>query len=91
MTQTNPSPRFTAREWNACGATQFYGKDKKRSYIVEVCLSEDIRGDLLQQAVDKALRRLPYYGTAASHVASMRVALNAGFRPAWAEVATREL
>ena len=63
MTQTTPSPRFTAREWNACGATQFYGKDRKRSYIVEVCLSEDIRGDLLQQAVDKALRRLPYYGT----------------------------
>ena len=63
MTQTNLSPRFTPREWNACGATQFYGKDRKRSYIVEVSLSEDIRGDLLQQAVDKALRRLPYYGS----------------------------
>ena len=63
MTQTNASPRFAAREWNACGATQFYGKDRKRSYIVEVCLSEPIRGDLLQQAVDKALRRLPYYGS----------------------------
>ena len=63
MTQTNFSPRFTPREWNACGATQFYGKDRKRSYIVEVSLSEDIRGDLLQQAVDKALRRLPYYGS----------------------------
>ena len=63
MTQTNFSPRFTPREWNASGATQFYGKDRKRSYIVEVSLSEDIRGDLLQQAVDKALRRLPYYGS----------------------------
>ena len=62
MTQTNPTPRFTAKEWNACGATQFYGKDRKRSYIVEVSLSEDIRGNLLQQAVDKTLRRLPYYG-----------------------------
>ena len=61
MTQTNPTPRFTAKEWNACGATQFYGKDRKRSYIVEVSLSEDIRGNLLQQAVDKTLRRLPYY------------------------------
>ena len=63
MTQTNASPLFAAREWNASGATQFYGKDRKRSYIVEVCLSEPIRGDLLQQAVDKALRRLPYYGS----------------------------
>lgn len=45
---------------------------------------------LLRDAVI-AQGRLPYYGTAASHVASMRVALNAGFRPAWAEVATRAL
>ena len=44
---------------------------------------------LLRDAV-VAQGRLPYYGTAASHVASMCVALNAGFRPAWAEVATRE-
>ena len=63
MTQTNASPRFTAREWNASGATQFYGKDRKRSYIVEVSLSENVQGDLLQQAVDKALQRLPYYGS----------------------------
>lgn len=47
MTQTNASPRFTAREWNASGATQFYGKDRKRSYIVEVSLSENVQGDLL--------------------------------------------
>ena len=63
MTQTNTSPLFAAREWNASGATQFYGKDRKRSYIVEVSLSEDVHGDLLQQAVDKALQRLPYYGS----------------------------
>ncbi|MBR5108844.1 MAG: hypothetical protein IK099_01515 [Clostridia bacterium] len=61
MTQKNARPRFEAKEWNACGATQFYGRVKKRSYIVEVSLSEDIRGDLLQQAVDKTLERLPYY------------------------------
>ena len=42
MTQTNTSPLFAAREWNASGATQFYGKDRKRSYIVEVSLSEDV-------------------------------------------------
>ena len=61
MTQKTERPKFVAREWNACGATQFYGKKQKRSYIVEVTLSEKIRGELLQQAVDKALKRLPYY------------------------------
>lgn len=61
MAQQNASPRFEAKEWNAAGATQFYGKARKRSYIVEVSLSERIRGDLLQQAVDRTLQRLPYY------------------------------
>ena len=55
MTQQNAYPRFEAKEWNAAGATQFYGRERKRSYIVEVTLSEEIRGDLLQQAVEKAL------------------------------------
>ena len=63
MARPNARPRFEAKEWNACGATQFYGRERKRSYIVEVTLSEAIRGDLLQQAVDKALQRLPYYGS----------------------------
>ena len=54
MTQHNAAPRFTPREWNACGATQFYGKERKRSYIVEVSLTEPVRGDLLQQAADTA-------------------------------------
>ena len=64
MTQHNAPSHFVAREWNACGASQFYGKNKKRSYIVEVSMSEQVRGELLQQAVDKALQRLPYYGSA---------------------------
>ena len=61
MARPNARPRFEAKEWNACGATQFYGREKKRSYIVEVSLSEAVRGDLLQRAVDKTLQRLPYY------------------------------
>ena len=32
--------------------------------------------------------RLPYYGTSMSHIASQRVALGAGFVPAWAELVT---
>ena len=63
MAQQTVLPRFEAKEWNASGATQFYGKKRKRSYIVEVSLSEDIRGDLLQQAVDKTLLRMPYYSS----------------------------
>ena len=61
MAQQTVRPHFEAREWNASGASQFYGTARKRSYIVEVTLSEAIRGELLQQAVDKALERLPYY------------------------------
>lgn len=61
MTQKNTRPRFEAKEWNASGATQFYGRTKKRSYIVELSLSEAVRGELLQQAVDRTLQRLPYY------------------------------
>lgn len=30
--------------------------------------------------------KLPFYGTSMSHIASQRVALNAGFVPAWAEL-----
>lgn len=34
---------------------------------------------------------LPYYGTSMSHIASQRVALGAGFVPAWAELATSRI
>ena len=42
---------------------------------------------------NEILRRgfLPYYGTALSHIASQRVALKAGFLPAWAELMTSPL
>lgn len=33
-----------------------------------------------------SLGKLPFYGTAVSHIASQRVALNAGFVPAWSEL-----
>ena len=32
------------------------------------------------------LGRLPFYGTAMSHISSQKVALNAGFYPVWAEL-----
>ena len=34
---------------------------------------------------------LPFYGTAASHIASQRTALAAGFLPAWAELVTTKI
>lgn len=39
-----------------------------------------LREDVLAQG------RLPYYGTSISHLESQRVALSAGFRPAWFEL-----
>ena len=35
--------------------------------------------------------RIPYYGTSMSHIASQRVALRAGFLPAWSELVTSPL
>ena len=34
--------------------------------------------------------KLPFYGTAMSHIASQRVALHAGFYPAWAELSCKK-
>ena len=53
--------KFVAKEWNAGGAFHFYGSSKPRTYIVEVYTTEEVKGDLLQKAVDKAMERLPYY------------------------------
>ncbi len=39
-----------------------------------------LRNDILNSG------RLPFYGTALSHIASQNVAAKAGFRPAWAEL-----
>lgn len=35
--------------------------------------------------------RLPFYGTSMSHITSQRVALAAGFVPAWAELYCEEI
>ena len=61
MAKQDTYPRFEAKEWNASGAFHFYGSHKPRSYIVEVLTAAPVRGELLQQALDKALDRLPYY------------------------------
>lgn len=54
-------PDFKPKEWNASGAIYSYGTMDLRCFVVEVILNEDVDGDLLQAAVDKALVRLHYY------------------------------
>lgn len=61
MAKRGTAPKFKIIEWAANGANLSYGKRVQRSYVVELYLTEDVRGDLLQQAVDKALVRMPYY------------------------------
>lgn len=51
-----------------------------RGHGVAAALVSHIRNDVLAEG------RLPYYGTSISHLASQRVALSAGFRPAWFEL-----
>lgn len=41
-----------------------------------------LKNEILEQG------KLPYYGTSMSHIASQKVALGAGFVPAWAELVT---
>ena len=53
---------FVPKEWNASGAMQCYSSRELRSFVVEVFLSEDVEGDLLQTAVNRTLERMPYYG-----------------------------
>jgi hypothetical protein len=45
---------------NFSGVSQFYRGTPSRSYVVEVGLSSSIRGDILQEAVNATLRRMPY-------------------------------
>ena len=54
-------PKFVVKERNYSGTTQCYAIKKViRTFVVEVRLSADVNGELLQKAVDKALVRLPY-------------------------------
>ena len=61
MSKKDNGNGFTAKEWNSGGAIHFYGSEKPRAFIVEVCIADPVQGDLLQAAVDKTLERMPYY------------------------------
>ena len=58
----------------------------------------DVRGQgigtLLVSLLSRQLQSqgvLPFYGTAMSHIASQRLALRAGFFPAWTELTTERI
>ena len=55
--------------------------------------SSGIGSMLVSLIKNEIIRRgkLPYYGTAMSHLASQRVALKAGFLPAWVELITSRI
>ncbi len=52
---------------------------------IGTCLVEALKNEILRRGA------LPFYGTSFSHHASQRVALGAGFLPAWVEMASSPL
>ena len=62
--QTMNQPDFQLKQQNFSGVSQFYLTTPTRAYVVEVGLSSSIRGDILQEAVNATLRRMPYFSDA---------------------------
>lgn len=54
-------PDFQLKQQNFSGVSQFYRSKPTRAYVVEVGLSSSIRGDILQEAVNATLRRMPLF------------------------------
>ena len=57
-------PIFRIKEKNYSGVSQLYRAYPARAYVVEVGLSGNIRGDVLQEAVNATLCRMPYFADA---------------------------
>ena len=57
-------PIFQIKEQNFSGVTSLYRSSPHRAYVVEVELKNRIRGDMLQEAVDQTLQRMPYFADA---------------------------
>ena len=57
-------PIFQIKEQNFSGVTSLYRSSPHRAYVVEVELKNRIKGDMLQEAVDQTLQRMPYFADA---------------------------
>lgn len=57
-------PIFQIKEQNFSGATSLYRSSPHRAYVAEVEQKNRIRGDMLQEAVNQTLRRMPYFADA---------------------------
>lgn len=57
-------PEFSIKEQNLCGVTSLYRTHPHRTYVVEIELSSEVNGEILQEAVDDTLARMPYFGQA---------------------------
>ena len=87
MGQGKGSVRFEVKEWNAGGAIHFYGSRKPRTFIIEVTITTEVRGELLQQAVEKTLQRMPYYASTLPRILPMTGIIGA-LRPSWMSLAS---
>ena len=57
-------PEFRIKEQNFSGVSSFYRAKPMRTYVVEVGLKGNVRGELLQEAVNNTLKRMPYFADA---------------------------
>ena len=58
--------------------------DERGKGLGSICVGL-LKNEILRKGV------LPFYGTSSSHIVSQKVALNAGFRPAWSELVSEKI
>ena len=57
-------PDFQIKEQNFSGVHNCYRTPPHRTYVVDVHISTDVRGDILQEAVNDVIERAPYFADA---------------------------
>ena len=57
---SEPRPEFKKKELALSASPYVYLPVDVPVYTVEVCHREEINGDLLQQALDRTVQRMPY-------------------------------
>ena len=62
--QTNKQPDFEIKERLWSGTSTLYTDEPIRSFVVEVELTSNVDGGVLQEAVDDVLARAPYFSDA---------------------------